>query len=82
MDEHYCAAVFLFIKQYAVKYRTQSTFICMDDKAKVDFEEPGFALSPGVRGKESIVPTNSELCALDHDVNSKGSLIPSVIYRY
>jgi hypothetical protein len=79
MDEHYCAATFLYMKKYSVKYRTHSSFICMDDKAKIDFGEPGFALSSGVRGKKSIVPVSSVLGALDHDMNSKGSLVPSVV---
>ncbi|WAR09165.1 hypothetical protein MAR_019123 [Mya arenaria] len=55
--------------------------VCMDDKSKVDFGEPGMAVSSGVRGKKSIVPTISTLGALDHDVGSKGSLTPSVVLK-
>ena len=35
-------------------------------------------MSLGVRGKKPIVPVLTVLLALDHDVNSKGSFMPSV----
>lgn len=50
----------------------------VDDKAKVDIGEPGLAISTGVRGKKSIVPMGFNLSALDHDMQSKGSVTPSV----
>lgn len=50
-----------------------------DDKAKVSLGEPGLAISTGVRGKRSIVPQNITLAALDHDVQQKGSITPSVL---
>ena len=78
-DDHYCAALFKYMKQYAVKHRDEIKFVCMDDKSKIDFGEPGMFSSSGVRGKKSIVPMNSSLSCLDHDVQSKGSLTPSVV---
>lgn len=78
-DDHYCAALFQYAREYAVQFREYCHFICMDDKAKVDFGEPGLYASSGVRGKKSIVPTNSNLSCLDHDVQNKGSLTPSVV---
>lgn len=77
-DDHYCAAIFKYLHQYAVKFRENVTFLCIDDKAKVDFGEPGVAVATGVRGKKSIVPVTSTLGALEHDMQSKGSLTPSV----
>lgn len=44
-----------------------------DDKAKVDFGEPGAVLSTGVRGKNSLIPMTSILGALEHDVSKKGT---------
>lgn len=78
IDEHYCAAAFKYLRGYAVKYRDMAAMVCLDDKSKVDFGEPGQAISSGVRGKKSIVATGSVLSALDHDVQQKGSLTPSV----
>lgn len=78
-DEHYCASLFKMLREYAVKFREQISFVCMDDKSKIDFGEPGVHISSGVRGRKSIVPVESALSCLDHDVSSKGSLTPSVV---
>ena len=78
IDEHFCAAIFKYTREYAVQFREEVTFVCVDDKSKVDFGEPGLAVQTGVRGKKSIVPVGLTLSALDHDVQSKGSITPSV----
>lgn len=52
----------------------ECVFLSSDDKAKIQFGEPGSALSTGVRGKKSIVPVGTVLGALDHDVNQKGNI--------
>ena len=78
IDDHYCAAIFKYMRNIAVKYRENVTFLSIDDKSKVDFGEPNLAISAGVRGKKSIVPLTTVLGALDHDVQSKGSLTLSV----
>ena len=78
MDQHYCSAIFKYMRHFAVLNRDNVSFFCVDDKSKVDFGEPGNAISSGVRGKKSIVPTTSNLSALDHDQSSKGSITPSV----
>lgn len=78
MDDHFCAAMFKYMREYSVLYRDETTFVCLDDKSKLDFGEPSLALSSGVRGKKAIVPLNSMLSCLVHDCQSKGSLTPSV----
>lgn len=80
-DDHYCAAQFRYIREYAVTFKEHVTFLCVDDKAKVDFGEPGAANSTGVRGKKSIVPVTSTLAAMDHDLQTKGSITPSVCLK-
>ena len=77
-DAHYCSALYKYLRERAIKDRDQTVFVSCDDKAKVDFGEPGATISSGVRGKKSIVPTTTTLGALDHDVNQKGNIIPSV----
>ena len=52
-----------------------------DDKAKINHGEPDLAIPSGVRGKKSIVPINTVLGALDHDINSKGSLTASICLK-
>ena len=81
IDEHYCAAIFSYMKQYSNKFKEHTNMICIDDKSKVDFGEPGLAVASGVRGKKSIVPVTSTLSALDHDINTKGSITPSVCLK-
>ncbi|KAL3865743.1 hypothetical protein ACJMK2_043103 [Sinanodonta woodiana] len=78
-DDHYCSALFKYCRAYATQFRDISNFVCMDDKSKLDFGEPDLFTSTGVRGKKSIVPMNSVLSCLDHDVQSKGSLTPSFV---
>ncbi|CAC5423862.1 unnamed protein product [Mytilus coruscus] len=65
-------------KEYAIQYREETAFICVDDKCKIDFGEPGQYIQTGVRGKKAIVPADTTLAALDHDQQSKGSLTPPV----
>lgn len=80
-DEHYCAAIFKNMRLYAIKFKDYVNLLCVDNKAKVDFGEPGLAVASGVRGKQSIVPVNSLLSTMDHDFCSKGSLTPSVCLK-
>ena len=53
-------------------------FISKDDKAKADYGEPGLLLSTGVRNRKSLAPEGLTLEAMDHDMQSKGSVTPSV----
>ena len=78
-DDWYCNAIFKYFRLYAVLNKEVTRCICIDDKSKLDYGEPGYVLSSGVRGKKSLLPMTSVLGALDHDVNQRGSLTPSVI---
>ena len=78
VDDHYCVAKFRYMRQYTVSNREVTTFLCVDDKSKIDYGEPNHAISPGARGKKSVIPISTVLGALDHDVNSKRSYTPSV----
>lgn len=76
-DDHFCNAQFKYMKERAIVQRDQCLLLFCDDKAKVPFGDPDHAISTGVRGKQSIVPTSSTLVALDHDM-TRSSLTPSV----
>jgi len=78
VDAHYCAALFRYMRLFAIKYRDYCSLICADDKHKVPIGE-GIATSSGVRNKPSLVPSNMELSSSDHDF-TKISLTPSVIF--
>lgn len=75
-DDHFRAAQYKYMRQFAQKYQENVTFLSVDDKSKVEFGEPGQYVASGVHGKKSVVPSGSSLAALD--VGSKGSLTPSV----
>ena len=77
-DAHWCNALYRYLRELAIKNKNSCMFISCDDKAKVSFGEPGSAISSGVRGKRTIVPTTTTLGSLDHDVDHKGSTIPTV----
>ncbi|XP_052793028.1 uncharacterized protein LOC128226946 [Mya arenaria] len=77
-DEHFCNAQFRYMKECAIENKEKVKLLFCDDKAKVPFGNPGALLSTGVRGKKTIVPVTSTLSALDHDMQSSGSLTPSV----
>ena len=78
IDDHYCAALFKYLREYAIKVQDRCTLVFADDKSKIDIGEPGALVSTGVRGKKTLAPVTSQLSALDHDVQSKSSLTPSV----
>lgn len=79
-DAHYCAAQLKYLKEMSVELRDLAVLFFCDDKAKVSIGEPKAPVSTGVRGKATIVPVNSTLCALDHDM-TKASLTPSVYLK-
>ena len=80
-DDHYCAALFKMERAMCVAYRSFSTFVCLDDKAKVPIGEPSSPMSTGVRGGAILMAAGSTPVALDHDQASKGSLTPSVVLQ-
>lgn len=45
MDEHYCAAIFRYLREYALQFRSESLLICLDDKHGIKRGEPGFPVA-------------------------------------
>ncbi|XP_019859353.1 PREDICTED: uncharacterized protein LOC109587561 [Amphimedon queenslandica] len=76
-DSHYCAALFRYMRDYAVKYHNLSLFVCIDDKHTIKVGEPGFPLAAAERGREVIVSTSNTFVVGDHDF-SKFKITPSV----
>jgi len=77
-DSHYAAALFRYEREFAIKYRDECMFLCIDDKHKIKVGEPGFPVASAERGRQVIVSLTETLVAGDHDF-TKFSLIPSVI---
>jgi hypothetical protein len=78
IDAHYCAAIFRYMRDYAIKYREISVFVCIDDKHRIKVGEPGFPVAAVDRGREVIVSLNETFVVADHDF-CKFSVIPSVV---
>ena len=68
VDAHFCNAQFRYMKERAIELQEKCILVSVVDKAKVPVGEPGGAVSTGVRGKISIVPTDTTLVALDQDM--------------
>lgn len=77
LDGHYCAALYRYLREFAVRYRDVSIFVSVDDKHRIKVGEPGFPLAAVERGKEVIVSMRETFVVGDHDF-AKFSLIPSV----
>lgn len=76
-DAHFCAALFRYEREYAIRFRDISLFVCIDDKHKISVGEPNYPVAAVERGKEVIVSLNETFLVADHDF-SKFSLTPSV----
>ena len=77
-DAHFCAALFRYMQDYAIKFRDISLFVCIDDKHRIKVGEPSFPVAAVERGKEVIVSLHETLTVGDHDF-CKFSLIPGVV---
>lgn len=76
IDAHYASAVFRYEKEFCVKFREITTFICEDDKHTIKVGDPVAAVE---RGKKVLVGLNQVLEVGDHDF-TKFSLSPSVSF--
>ncbi|RGB34144.1 hypothetical protein C1646_760941 [Rhizophagus diaphanus] len=77
-DTYYCTALFQYLREFAILYQQNVSFICADNKHKVSIGE-GISTSTGVRNRKSMVFQETPLVACDHDF-TKLSLTPSVIF--
>ncbi len=55
VDGHYCATIFMYIREYAVLFRDSSVFVCLGDKHRVKVGEPGTPVAAVERGKQVLV---------------------------
>lgn len=77
-DSHYAAGIFRYEREFLLKFRDHSVFVCLDDKHRVKVGDPGEPLAATERGRRVLVPRNCSFDVSDHDF-SKFSLIPFVI---
>ena len=60
-DAHYCSAIFRYMRDFALRYRDISLFVCLDDKHRIKVGEPGFPVAATERGREVIVSSTEHL---------------------
>ncbi len=77
IDSHYCAAIFKYLKHFAIMFRDHSAMVCLDDKHNIKIGEPDFPVAAVDRGKEVLVGMNSKFMVGDHDF-TKTKFTPSV----
>ena len=77
-DDHYAAAVFRYLREYAIKLKENCTLVCIDDKHRLKVGEPGFPVAAAERGRRVLVRAGTTFEVGDHDF-TKFSIIPSVV---
>ena len=77
IDSHYCAAIFKYLHELAIKFRMHTSFVSQDDKHFVKVGEPGFPVAAVERGKQVVVSADAPFSVGDHDF-TKAKIIPSV----
>ena len=76
-DDHYAAAVFRYLREYAIHCKDYSTMVCIDDKHRLKVGKPGFPVAAAERGRKVIVRAGTTFEVGDHDF-TKFNIIPSV----
>ena len=77
IDAYYASALWKYQKEFSVKFRENTTFVCQDDKHTVKVGEPGTPVAAIDRGKQVLVAHGQSLEVSDHDF-CKFSMTPSV----
>ena len=77
-DEHYTAAIFRYLREYAIKLKDYCTMICIHDKHRLKVGELGFPVAAAERGRRVLVRVGTTFEVGDHDF-TKFSIIPSVV---
>ena len=68
------------MREYALKFRSQSLLICLDDRHHLKVGEPNFPVAAAERVRRVIFSLHEEFQVGDHDF-TRFSIIPSVIFR-
>ncbi len=79
-DEHYAAAQYRYMREYAVKLNLSNFYCAMisiDDKHRLKVGEPGFPVAAAERGRRVIVRSGPTFEVGDHDFTKFP--IPSVV---
>ena len=76
VDAHYAAAMFRYMREYALMLRDVCGFVCLDDKHKIKIGEPSCPVAAAERGRRVSVRAGEFLTVADHDFTKFG-MVPS-----
>ena len=77
VDAHYAAALFRYKREFAIRFKQSTTFVCLNDKHHIKVGEPGYPVAAVERGRRVIVCKDVSFEVGNHDF-TKVSIIPSV----
>lgn len=75
VDAHYCAALFRYMREFALRFRDCSMFVSLDDKHRIKVGEPNYPVAAAERGRRVLVSQNQSFGVGDHDF-TKFSIVP------
>ena len=76
-DEQYTAALYRYMKEYAIMVKEHCTMVSIDDKHRIKVGEPGYPVVVVERGRRVMVKAGATFEVGDHDY-TKCSIIPPV----
>jgi len=77
-DEHYAAAIYRYMREYAIKVKQYCTMVSIDDKHRIKIGKPGYPVAAAERGRRVLVRAGMTFEVGDHDF-TKCSIVPSVV---
>ena len=79
VDSHYAAALFHYMREYALMVRDYCLFVCLNDKHKIKVGEPDCPVASAERGRRVPMRANQSLQTGNHDFTKFG-IVPSVTF--
>ena len=67
IDSYYCAALFRYMKEYAIKYSENINLLFEVDKHTVKVREPSYPVAVSERGESVLVSKSTSFKVADHD---------------
>ena len=67
VDAHYAAAIFRYMREYALMLHDVCAFVCLDDKHKIKIGEPSCPVAAAERGWRVSVRVGEFFTVADHD---------------
>ena len=67
VDSHYGACIFRYLREYALKLQKYASFICVEDKYRVQVGEPFCPVAAAERGRQVLLHSGTSFQVADHD---------------